>query len=764
MPTRTIAALASALATALLAACSRDVTLPPEPTAPRISSIAPAAAYAGQRITIVASGLDAVADANAVQFPFAVARGASVSGGALVVEVPADAGSGAITVQASGGVSAPSSEPFTYLGLGQLRSGAVSGEVPLLHKPYRILAVGGDTFLHSDLLLALVRYSAPAFVRDLAVSADALPWSGGQGAVAWLESEWNEAPAPDVSRLVRLDLATGTAVTWDAMAFAGMGPIVAMRGPAASPADDRIAVLRSTGTEVWLALHDADTLAELQAPKVLPGVAEVRGCADGGEGQLACIVRAASGGPLALARVTPGDFPAVDVVALPDGDVVQDDPIDLDDPICAGRTLAAGRIAAVALDDGRVALATLDGPGPAFWRDVDTGSRTPARSLACAALGPHLAVLAPKRADDLVVAVDVEIAPAGQIRWSADVARASRVAADAAAATVHVSGEADNRVVVLDAATGALLARRSFDVLPGRDGAVQGAAWITADETGPVALVLAVGSPPGVVELPLTAAPGTFPIYRNRPDAVGVFGPFAPYDPAYRWYFTIRDQGASQGGTTWDLGSAAQIGQDGPNDAYVGTSDGLATLLYDGGWTGQRETSPIAGATFVSMGLLPGRRVFAAVGDASGGWTVRAWSEVGAAAGGSAEQSWTSPGPIAGAALLDGVLWAFHDDGAGAFVASRLDEDLRLAEAFPMAERFDRVLAVSPNGRTFLTSEHQPWSRDTSVVVWAAAGGGGWERVATVPVQGAVSGVAFGGTGEALYVLTRSPDRVVVLE
>jgi hypothetical protein len=772
-PTLT-AALASALAL-VLGGCSRDVTLPPEATAPRIASFSPDAAWAGERITIVASGLDAAPEANLVQFPSAVARGESLSGGALVVRVPADAGTGAIAIEASGGLSAPAG-PFTYRGLGQLRSGAVTGEVPLLHKPYRILAVGGDTFLHSDLLLALVRYADPAFAIDLAVAADALPWAGAGGAVVWLESEWYEEPEPDVSRLVRLDLATGARVTWPpapapppappppVMTFAEVGPIVALRGPSGAPDADRIAVLRSDAG-VTVALHDADTLVELQAPVALPSVAEVRGCADAGEGRLACLVREVWDAPLTLALVIPGPSPAVQPIALPAGDVIREDAVDRAGPICAGRTSAGAGTAAVGLEDGRLALAALDG-SPAFWGHLETGSRTPARSLACAAIGSRLVVLAPKLADDLLVAVDAETET---ILWSVDVPRASRAAVDPAWGTVHAAGEGDNRVLVLEAATGALLARRSFDVLPGRDGAAQAAAWIPAGDGYPAELVFGVGSPPGVIELPLTAAPGTFPIYRNRPDAVGVFGPFAPYDPGYRYYFTLREEGAAQAGTEWDVGSAAQLGQDGRRDAYLGTAGGLVTLDYDGGWNGTWAPSGIPGAEFVSMGLLPdaldpddpAARVFAAVGDPDG-WTVRAWSEARAAAGGAAEWSWAAPDAIAGAARLDGVLWTFHWQ-AGAFVGTQLDATLRKVRSVAMPEAFDRILAVSPNGRTFVTWEYQPWSWETSVVVWAAEGAG-WERIGTVPLPGVVSGVAFAGTGEALYVLTRSPDRVVVLE
>jgi hypothetical protein len=125
--------------------------------------------------------------------------------------------------------------------------------------------------------------------------------------------------------------------------------------------------------------------------------------------------------------------------------------------------------------------------------------------------------------------------------------------------------------------------------------------------------------------------------------------------------------------------------------------------------------------------------------------------------------AWAAPGALAGAALLDGAPWAFHADAAGDFVATELDGALQPRRTVAMPETFDRIVAVSPNGRTFVTWEYQAWSLDANVVVWGTRDGA-WARVATVPVQGAVSGVAFAGTGEALYVLTRAPDRVVVVE
>jgi hypothetical protein len=397
---------------------------------------------------------------------------------------------------------------------------------------------------------------------------------------------------------------------------------------------------------------------------------------------------------------------------------------------------------------------------------VDTGSRTPARALACTALFGDFSVVAPKRADDLVTAVDVENEV---ILWTAPVPRASRAAVDEDASTVHAAGEGDNRVAVLAAGTGALLARRSFDVVPGRAGAMQAAAWFPGGDGAPPRLVFAIAAPRGVVEVPLGVAPDAYPVYQDRPDAVGVFGPFAPYDPAYQYYFTLREQGACEsGGDVWDFDDpplATQLGQDGPGDAYVGTSGGLVTLDYSVSPPAPR-LSPISAATFVSIGLLPGGAgVFAAVGDA-GGWTVRGWSEARAAAGGLAEWTWSAPpasaGPIAGAAVLDGALWVFHQAGE-TFLATELDAALRGVRTVAMAQTFERILAVSPNGRTFVTAEPRQYTQDSSVAVWTR-GAAAFERGSTVPVEGAVSGVAFDGTGEALYVLTRAPDRVVVVE
>ena len=95
----------------------------------------------------------------------------------------------------------------------------------------------------------------------------------------WLESEWNDPPASDVSRLVRLDVATDATVEAE-IPFAGAGRVVVLRG--ASPAADRIAVLRPTDAGTTLALYEPVAFAEVLAAADLPSVWDARGCADAG--------------------------------------------------------------------------------------------------------------------------------------------------------------------------------------------------------------------------------------------------------------------------------------------------------------------------------------------------------------------------------------------------------------------------------------------------------------------------------------------------
>jgi hypothetical protein len=375
-------------------------------------------------------------------------------------------------------------------------------------------------------------------------------------------------------------------------------------------------------------------------------------------------------------------------------------------------------------------------------------------------------VLVAKRGDDVVTSVTT----AGTLQWSAAVPKASRMAVDCSTSPceVHVAGEADNHVLLLRSDTGALLARRSFDVLSGRVDdpnallertADQGAAWYHAAGSVPN-LAFVTAAPRGVVRLPLTAQRGTglFPDYTPS-DAVAV----APGVTSA--YALVLDDEALDGSA---LLGAGQLALDAPFPyAHAATSAGLETLDYTAYPAVTRTVSAIPGAAFTSLGSLPDGRVYGSLWDGTS-WSVRGWTVSQAAAGLAAGAVWDAPDAVAGAAVLDGTLWAFWWEVASAsqldLHAVELTSSFTSGTTFVQPDVFYAILAVSPNGRTFVSWDYQPFSRDTSVIIWSADAAAGFARLATIPVEGQVTGVAFDGTGEALYVLTRGPDRVIVLE
>jgi hypothetical protein len=113
--------------------------------------------------------------------------------------------------------------------------------------------------------------------------------------------------------------------------------------------------------------------------------------------------------------------------------------------------------------------------------------------------------------------------------------------------------------------------------------------------------------------------------------------------------------------------------------------------------------------------------------------------------------------------VLGGTLWAFYWDGTEDH-AVELSSALDAVRDVPLGDYLNQVLAVSPNGRTFVSWESQPFSENTSVVVWAADPEAAFPRLATIPIEGQVTGAAFDATGEKLFVLARGPGRIVVVE
>lgn len=767
--------LACLLAAALLAACSRDLDVPAAATGPKIAGFSPASAFAGEWVTITGSGFDTDPLGNLVQFARASARAESFAGGAIALRVPVDAGSGPFTVATRGGISSPST-PFTYRGRGELRSRAVTGQYPMLHKPYRLIPTRSDTYLHSDLLLGIVRYADPSFIATSAVSMDSAGNAMPNGSVVWLESYSLGADSllvhdggPMYGRFERR------------VPYAGVGPVAVMTGYA--PLWTRTAVvLRQgkdlvTGAPEWsVAVHDlvASDLAPAAGwpdPVSLgTAIADLRGCADAGSGDLACLARRTADDPLTLARIRFTTNPPVVTFLDPPGQLVEDRFLP-SDPICGDPRM---RRAVVALADGNIAAADMN--AGVFLPPGSTGSRSPARSLACEVSTGYVIVAKP--ADDVVIKTPTSASPDMAPAWSVVIPKASAVAICESCANprVEAAGEGDNRVFQIDKSTGWVLARRSFDVLPGRVDppsapadrtGMGGAAWFHPQGDDPY-LVFPTAAPRGTIRWPLTLrrASDVFPRFHPSEALAVVPGISGEYD-------MVLEDLAFEGNA---LTSTAQLAVDAPFPyAHAATDAGLETLIYDLVAPTQHALSPLPGARFTSLGLLPDSRVYASLRSDSG-WSVRAWDPTLAGSGAPAGDVWPSPAggawAIQTSAVLDGGLWAFYwdprtnDPNDDEFHAVGLSETLTTEPGTDVVlpDPFYSVLAVSPNGRTFVSWDFQQFSSETSVVIWSGDPATGFARLETIPVQGQVAGAAFDGTGEKLYVVTRSPERIVVIE
>lgn len=783
--------LVLAVSAGVLSACARDLDMPPPSSAPRIAAFSPQAAYAGETVVVAGSGFDSDPLGNLVQFGRASARADSASERSIAVRVPAGAGDGPFTVTTRGGVSGPSTA-FAYLGRGELIAHAVVDGIPMLHKPYRVIPARDETFLHSDLLLGVVRYGDPAFVASTAVYLDQARWTVPDPSVVWLESDGSA----DVSRLVRASVDPGGAVATShgTIPYVGVGPMAVVQGAGTQP--DTVAVFDTVHASTTVSLRrlsDFSLYSSATTVRVAgtnAPVADLRNCVDAGGGDLACLGRATLGDPLTIFRLriaagptATATFPATS----PPGTLVENRFLS-EDPLCADTTTHR---AVAALSDGR--LASIDVTGPTSFTAIASGSRTPARSLTCVpgatgygtATGPT--VLVSKSGDDLLTRLDPVT---GTIRWTAAVPMASYAglwcadsSCSAAGAIVHAAGEADNGILRLDLATGALLSRRTLDVGAGRVHAPdsnldrtanQGAAWHQGSASGSTpALAFLTSSPPGVLEWPLTARRGSglFPHFRDRPDAVAVVPWWTGHD-----YETVGSGRFVTDSADWGAASfsgAAQLAVDSSDYIHVGTTFGLESVDWT---TGAVTTAPFAPAEYMSLQRMPDADVVAGIRAGNGYWYAAGWT---AAHPGAMPPAWQWP-PVGGTTLpwmvvaavrLEGALQVFYWRDPGGTLPLELhavtltDAGVEIAGSDQALEDpFYSVIAVSPNGRTFVSWDFQSFSRDTSVVVWSGDAAAGFPRLATIPVDGQVAGAAFDATGEVLYVVTRGPDRIVMIQ
>ena len=745
-------ALVVALAVLVLAGCAKDLELPPLSTAPVLSSLTPPRAWAGQLVTLGGTGLDPEPSANVVTFAGATARGVRFEGGALVVRVPDDAGSGPVIVTNGRGTSVPFGA-LEYLGLGEPRRRAVSTSRSILHRPAAVHAVGGDVFVHSSLYGGLLKAGAGTFSSPPAALTAAAPW---KGALYTVEQAGRDA------QLTRIDAASGAASAPLSLPFAPT-QLLAMRVP------NVIVAITSAGPQ--LAAWDLETLGTVIAPTALP-VADFSAAADLGDGRavvfglddafdfrlfLVDIGATPTLGPIPPPAVADGALGFAEIPATPGLAVAFSDRWDASG-ISTGEPLAA-----VSLASGDLAVARLGAAGPAFLGTIETFSPSAVAALAGAATLP--VVLATKPDDDLSIGVDLV---SQQVLWS--VPGSAPGPASATGDVALVANAADDDVSVVNLATGFKIARVSFDVRPGAPGAATfGAALAllprdpTSDSSEDALYVPADGFP-ALLELPLgggaarcvlrgagigpvaaSSAPGVWAARSGAPSAVETL-PGRP--PAAG--VPVPLPGVTAPG--WLVAGGPGV--------LVGHDAGFSLLA---GGSALAGTAAIPGATALhGLGFAPDGRIWAVpqVGDDA---VAQLWDPSQIGTGGAPARATALPdGLSSSAAWLEDGLWVL---GAGRpAAATLLGPDLAIARTVPLTSGTPAIAAVSPNGRLLVERTIGGPAGETLLRFYRADPDAGFPLIDQIVIEGNVEGLTFDGSGERLWIVTRSPDRVVLVD
>jgi outer membrane protein assembly factor BamB len=713
---RTVLATAPSLALALaltLPGCARDLELPPPPAGPALTGLDPSAAFAGELIEVAGRGFAADPAGNAVVFPGATARGERLTATGLVVRVPPDAGSGELRVTSDGGTSAPVAG-FRYLGLGQLRVGkVVTAQVPVVHQPRLLLADGDALYLHSGLLDGLVQAGEDFFMRSCPLST--IPGAAG-GALFWIGED---------GLLHRRDTATGVELEVTAAA-AGLGAL-SLTQLVALPAGPLVAV-GSDGSGTVLAPLDPATLlpvsAGLQRTFALgldSAVAALPG------GRLAAVAQP-SGGGLSRLRVmdlagtfitvaTPRSIPAVGIEL-------------------ATGTLGAQEVIAVTTANGTFDVVTTTG---AVVRSDPALSSTPVSALAIAGG----LVVAARTDDGTVVATDL----ASGTGWGLATPRPTRLAV--AGGVVWVASDANDVLVALDAATGALLAHRGVAVGPG-----------SALPLGGLALS-------GGRLTMLTAHPGarvdfTLPDFTPTGESTPFHPTLIAADPDTGRLWIASGAFVS----TLDLAWSTPVAVAATVQRMLALDDGLA-VVHDTGlaWVSAAgAVHELVADAFIAVALASDRNhrlLYAAtVGSVD---TLMVFAAGGPAAGAAPALQAPVPGLTLGAVFVDDQPWAFYYD-AGDRVAARLDTSGTFAAPQPRRNS-DNDSLPSPNRRTLITWDPATVPGATGALqVWSADPSTRFAPLSSMALPANVSGLAFDPTGERLYVVTRDPDLLLVVE
>jgi hypothetical protein len=747
-----------ALAALALAGCAKDLDLPPLKTAPVVSSLTPAQAWAGQLLRIEGARLDPDPTANVVTFAGATARGLRYEGATLVVRVPDDAGSGPIIVTNGQGTSDPSGA-FEYLGLGEPRRRAVVTRRPILHRPVAVHALGGDVILQSALYGGLLAAGDPAFGtapelagRQLELTA-AAPWDGS------LYATWLDRVAR-TTHLLRVD-ASGTVTREITLPFAP-SQLVPMRG-----VDLLVAFGDDPGSGLpSLAAWSLD-LATARIPSTPVGLDFFFGAADVGNGK-AAVVSMDSLGTFGLALV---DVQAALTGPLPAPAPVPGAPQNLGFVGAAGVSVGvavAGTTsprAALTLDNGDLAVADL-GLSPAFVGTVETFSRSAFGALAGA--GSQPIVLATRTDDGLSIGVDLAKM---SVLWSVPGDRPT--AASASGDVAFVAHGGGNDVSAVNLLTGSRIARVSFDVAPGGSGTAYGGttAFLSRSAAPPSAedeLLFPASAFPGLVRFPLGEADASV---ASRTAAIELVS--AASTTAVVWA-AIDPGGAGSVQTflqrTWDTPVAESLA--GPPLLMAASGSTLALAygaaagepglqLLDGS-TPAGFASIAGAAAFHGLGFLPDGRIWVSV-ELTDGEHVQLWDPAHVVSPGTPDvDGLLGRKTVTAAVLLEDGLWILAADSGGE--ALLLGPDLAVARTVPLAGPVDAVHAVSPNARLLVQRVIGGTPGETVLRVFRADPDAGFPQLDQIVVEGNVEGLAFDGTGERLWLITRSPDGVVLVD
>lgn len=761
-------ALAAIASVALaLAGCSFDLELPAVPSGPTLSEpspFSPAAAYAGQLIRLTGSRFDADPGANTVNFAFASARALRFEGGALVVRVPADAGDGPITVTNRDGTSAASATAFDYLGLGEPRLPlAASPGSAIYQRPRAIYPlVAGDLVMDSFLHGGLVWAGNTGFAAQGVDRSAADPGSG----MLYVASDPLIGPPKlrVISATTGLEIASVTlpAKAKQILPVPSLGVVLTFHDGVATEE---------------LGAWDATTLGQRTLDGVLGavpyGVESFSSAADVGDGRIVVAGMDASYAftlnivDVAAKRATTANATVALGAPPPITEVSNGGTAAYHAPLAVGRANGTGaHLAAVALDDGNIGLADLDAATPAFLPSVKTFSPTLVDSIAVGTSGRAIAT---KPGDDL--SVEFELATG---RMLFGVATPSPRVVSALGDLAFIAGDGDNDVAAVNLATGSRVATIGFDVAPGVDALrydglaafIPGASGVDGDLLFPSSTFSGLlrystytGATTGVERTAAVAAVASDVETRSLWAAYGGVVPAVVGFPLAAWTAPVavllpagaQPQRMAARGTLVAVGHSAGITAFDGAVPPVGAAPGATIPGVSGA------------ASFHAVGFTDAGKVWALVATDAGD-EAQLWSAPPIASTATPGAGWSVPGTARTAVWLEDGLWVFWYDGvASREKATLLDAGMQEVRTVTLSDSLVGVHAVSPNGRLLVVRE-STLTVGFLVRLFRADPDAGFPEVGGLVFDSRVSGFAFDATGERLFVLTQSPDRVITVD